>query len=162
MANNLSNYRAPECLVFMPMLEGYERIRAVVASAVKGSGALMSRLETALPDSEWQYWLLDAVERADLLLVDVTDHNPFVMYELGLAHHRMLPAIFIVNQANDARNDPRRKDRMRFLMCQPSVKPCRVTKSAYGTESWHLKARHLKSKPLVPDRHSLGSSHRTR
>jgi hypothetical protein len=92
---------APECLVLMPMLAGYEGVRAVVARAVAAAGASMSRLEEILPDPDWQYWLVEAVSRADLVLADVTDHNAFVMYELGLAHQRGLPAVLIVSERNE-------------------------------------------------------------
>lgn len=90
-----------ECLVIMPMLEGYEGIRAAVARAVKASGVSMCRLEEVLPDPEWQLWLAEAVSRAELVLADLTDHNPFVMYELGLVHHKRLPTLLIVNQRNE-------------------------------------------------------------
>jgi hypothetical protein len=83
------------------MLPGFEVGRAAVANAVARAGATMLRLEEALPDSEWQSWLLEAVARATVAIADVTDHNAFVMYELGLVHARQLPTILIV----DARND---------------------------------------------------------
>jgi hypothetical protein len=90
-----------ECIVFMPMLAGYERIRDTVKCAIERSGLAMRRLEVALTDAEWQWWLIANLPSAALAVVDVTDHNPFVMYELGLAHNRLLPALLIV----DARNE---------------------------------------------------------
>ena len=85
----------------MPMLAGYEAIRATVADAIGDAGLRMTRLEEVLPDPEWQWWLLAAMPSAVCGLVDITDHNPFVMYELGLAHSRRLPTLLIV----DARNE---------------------------------------------------------
>jgi hypothetical protein len=90
-----------ECLVVMPMLKGYEAIREVVARAIAGAGVTMSRLEEILPDAEWQYWLVESVRRADFALADVTDNNPFVMYELGLVHNQQLPSLLIVNSRNE-------------------------------------------------------------
>jgi hypothetical protein len=88
------------CLVLMPMLAGFESIRASVAHAVEEAGLEMLRLEVEIEDSAWHAWLLDALERADVVLADLTDHNAYVMYELGCAHQRGLPVCCIV----DARN----------------------------------------------------------
>ena len=85
----------------MPMLPGYEPIRETVKRAIERSGIVMRRLEVALTDAEWQFWLIATLPSASFAVVDVTDHNPFVMYELGLAHNRLLPSLLIV----DARNE---------------------------------------------------------
>ncbi len=90
----------PECLVLMPMLPGFEGIRSVVADAIACAGIAICRLEVELPDPEWQLWLAEAVDRADLVLADVTDHNPFVMYELGLAHRGRPPTTLMINKRN--------------------------------------------------------------
>jgi hypothetical protein len=89
------------CVVFMPMLPGFEAARAAVARGVHDSGAIMLRLEEYMVDAEWQRWLVHTVRRASVVLADVTDHNPFVMYELGLAHARQLPTLLIVDTRNE-------------------------------------------------------------
>ncbi len=88
------------CAVFMPMLPGYEGIRAAVRKAIGLAGAGMRRLENLLPDAEWQLWVTRSVESADIVLADVTDNNPFVMYELGVAHAHRTPTLLIVNRRN--------------------------------------------------------------
>ncbi len=87
----------PVCLVLMPMYAGFEDIRAAVARAIGRAGMEMRRLEVEIVDSAWHLWLLDSIDAADLVLVDLTGHNPFVMYELGYVHRRQLPTAFIVN-----------------------------------------------------------------
>jgi len=89
------------CVVFMPMLAGFEGIRASVARGVRASGTVMLRLEEVLADADWQYWLIRTVPQASVVLADVTDHNPFVMYELGLAHARRIPTLLIVDSRNE-------------------------------------------------------------
>jgi hypothetical protein len=96
-----SSRQTPICLVLMPMLERYEAVRAVVARAIATAGAYMCRLEAVMEDADWQHWLLVSVARANFALVDVTDNNPFVMYELGLTHQRGIPVTLIVNGANE-------------------------------------------------------------
>ena len=88
------------CAVFMPMLPGYEEIRAAVQRAIELAGAVMRRLEDLLPDAEWQLWVTRSVETADIVLADVTDNNPFVMYELGVAHAHRTPTLLIINRRN--------------------------------------------------------------
>lgn len=90
--------RPPVCLVLMPMYAGFEGIRARVARILARAGLDMRRLEVEIADSAWHQWLLDSVEESDVALVDVTDHNPFVMYELGHAHGRRLPTLYIMNR----------------------------------------------------------------
>jgi hypothetical protein len=90
------------CVVFMPMLQGYEGIRAAVREAIESAGATMRRLEELLPDAKWQLWVDESIEAADLVLADVTDNNAFVMYELGVTHAHRTPSLLIVNRRNRA------------------------------------------------------------
>jgi hypothetical protein len=61
----------------------------------------MCRLEEAIEDADWQYWLVESVSRASVVVADVTDHNAFVMYELGVAHQQGIPAVLTVNSRNE-------------------------------------------------------------
>lgn len=90
-----------QCAVFMPMLPGYEGIRAAVAEGIRAGGTGMLRLEELLADADWQHWLVRTLARASVVLADLTDHNPFVMYELGLAHARGIPALLIVDSRTE-------------------------------------------------------------
>jgi len=89
--------RRPVCLVLMPMYTGFEEIRACVARVLDSAGLEMRRLEKEIEDSAWHLWLLDSAQEPDMVLVDLTDNNPFVMYELGYVHYRRLPIVFIMN-----------------------------------------------------------------
>ncbi len=102
------------CVVLMPMLAGFEAIRAEVAFAVAAAGFEMLRLDAEVEDSAWHLWLLDALQRADVALVDLTGHNPYVMYELGCAHQHRLPVAYIV----DAR-EGRISASVRGCVCTP-------------------------------------------
>ena len=50
-----------------------------------------------MEDWEWLDWLHDAIGRCDLVLADPTRHNPFVMYELGLARRRTRPTLLLLD-----------------------------------------------------------------
>jgi hypothetical protein len=109
----------PVCLVLMPMYAGFEEIRACVARALHEAGFEMRRLEVEIGDSAWHLWLLDSVDASDVVLVDLTDHNPFVMYELGYVHHRQLPTTFIVDAW-----DQRVPATVRGSVCTPYGEGC--------------------------------------
>jgi hypothetical protein len=61
----------PSCLVLMPMYSGFEEVRAEVVHALRQGGFAVVRLEAEIPDSAWHLWLLDAVDRCDIALVDL-------------------------------------------------------------------------------------------
>lgn len=85
-------------LVLMPMLDGFQGVRAVVAEAITIAGLRMERLDILLEDWEWLDWLHGAIDRCDLVLADPTQHNAFVMYELGLARRRERPTLLLLDQ----------------------------------------------------------------
>jgi hypothetical protein len=89
--------RRPVCLVLMPMYAGFEEIRTSVARVLGSLDFEMRRLEVAIEDSEWHLWLLDSTQTSDIVLVDLTHNNPYVMYELGYVHSCRLPTVFIIN-----------------------------------------------------------------
>lgn len=89
----------PVCLVLMPMYAGFEEIRACIARALERAGVEMRRLEEEIEDSAWHLWLLESAVSSDMVLVDLTHNNPFVMYELGYVHYRRLPTVFIINSS---------------------------------------------------------------
>ena len=99
--NDATRRKRPVCLVLMPMYAGFERIRALVARTLARAELEMCRLEQEVRDVDWHVWLLNSLERASIVLADMTDHNPYVMYELGAAHQRGIPAVLIMSAAED-------------------------------------------------------------
>ena len=111
--------RRQVCLVLMPMYVGFEGIRSCVARVLEETGVEMRRLEEEVGDSAWHLWLLDSAEAPDLVLVDLTHHNPFVMYELGYVHYRRLPTVFIMNAS-----ERRSPATVRGAVCTPYGDGC--------------------------------------
>lgn len=89
---------AATILVLMPMLPGYEAVRETVAATIDRVGFGMLRLETLLEDWEWLDWLDQSIDRCDFVLADPSRHNPFVMYELGVARRRRRPTLIILDR----------------------------------------------------------------
>jgi hypothetical protein len=84
----------------MPMLEGFERVRAEVAERIIGSGFALLRLEELQDDWHWLNWLHRSVDSSDLIVAEVTDNNAFVLYELGIARPRRLPTVLLLRHEN--------------------------------------------------------------
>ena len=92
---------APEptrVLALMPMLEGYEAVRASVADTVAAAGLELLWLEDILEDWEWLEWLYRSVRHCDLILANPSKHNAFVMYELGVARGNSRPTLLMLDQ----------------------------------------------------------------
>lgn len=51
--------------------------------------------------------IIEAIERADLIVADLTDNNANVFYELGIAHTRMRPTILLTQSVQDVPFDLR-------------------------------------------------------
>lgn len=71
-----------------PCIERASRLSALRADEIYGSRAIIADI-----------W--DSIQRADLILADVTGRNPNVFYELGLAHAIQKPVLIISQNIND-------------------------------------------------------------
>jgi nucleoside 2-deoxyribosyltransferase len=71
----------------MPFAPDYESIKQLVVDVVHELGFESYRVETKIQvGARWANEITDAIERADLVIADVSEQNPSVMYELGYSH----------------------------------------------------------------------------
>ena len=84
-------------LALMPMLPGYEAVRATVADTAASAKLKLVWLEDILEDWEWLEWLYHAVRQCDLILANPSKHNAFVMYELGAARGVARPTLIMLD-----------------------------------------------------------------
>lgn len=95
--------------VLMPFREEFDDIYLVVKDATKAAADAIRANITCLRADEIAGpgritdQIIEAIRHADLLVADLSDTNPNVMYELGLAHTLGKPAIII---SQDVRNSP--------------------------------------------------------
>lgn len=87
-----------QVLVLMPMLPGYEAIRETVARTISESKVTLIWLEDLLEDWEWLEWLYSSVQSCDIIVANPSKHNPFVMYELGVARQYKLPTLIMLDR----------------------------------------------------------------
>jgi hypothetical protein len=85
----------PLCFVIMPFAPGYDGIYEIVKSAGQMAGFDTERAdETYSPDSVPER-IQNFLETASVLVAEISQENPNVYYELGLAHASKKPVILI-------------------------------------------------------------------
>jgi hypothetical protein len=83
-------------LLVMPHGGEHDRLRRVLSQELESQGAHVLRPDDRLEaGADWVTGFGTAVRAADLVVIDVSEASPFVMYELGLAHALKKPAIML-------------------------------------------------------------------
>jgi hypothetical protein len=89
--------RRPKFLLATPFSGAFSSIRKLIADALRDVGIepiLIDELgSSSLPVTAF---VQQAIERADVVIADITDANPNVMYEVGFAHALRKPMLLIV------------------------------------------------------------------
>ena len=85
------------CLVLTPFAQEFEPIQNFIWDTIKSydQPVSMIRLDEEFPDS---FSILRAIEKADLIMADITGENSNIMYELGLAHGLKKPVMLLVQK----------------------------------------------------------------
>jgi len=91
--------------VLMPFREQFDDIYLVIKDAAKTASEALHVTITCLRADELgpsriTEQIIEAIRDADLLVVELSDVNPNVMYELGLAHSLGKPAIIITQDVS--------------------------------------------------------------
>ena len=77
----------PTAFVLLPFSEVYEPAHRAVLEVLRELGFDTFRVDDDIKaGARWANEITDAIQRADLIVADVSDKNPNVMYELGYAH----------------------------------------------------------------------------
>jgi hypothetical protein len=106
--------RRKTVFVIQPFDKAFEAVFELIASAVARADAIVQRADNVvLPGHDFSTSLMNAIHKADLLIADVSNANPNVMYEVGLAQAGQKPLVLI---ANSSRNVPFDLAGMRVLI----------------------------------------------
>lgn len=85
------------CLITTPFSEGFQNIRKIIVDALQDVGIEPILLEkTIAVGTPILEAVQQAIERSDVIIADLTQSNPNVMYEVGYAHALRKPILFIV------------------------------------------------------------------
>ena len=80
------------------------RIVPVVQQALVDSGITTIDLdEFVTPGAIWASAISDAIHSADMIVVDLSNENPNIMYELGIAHALRKPTIILASRDSGSR-----------------------------------------------------------
>lgn len=96
------------CFVMMPFGEWFDRYyQDIYVPAIKDAGFEPVRADELFTTGSVVEQIWEQIEKAKLLLADLSGKNPNVFYELGLAHAAKQPVIFTAAQVEDVPFDLR-------------------------------------------------------
>jgi hypothetical protein len=96
------------CFVMMPFGEWFDRYYAeIYVPAIKEAGFEPVRADELFTTGSVVEQIWEQIEKAKLLLADLSGKNPNVFYELGLAHAARKPVVFTARQLEDVPFDLR-------------------------------------------------------
>lgn len=77
-----------ECCVLMPYAKEFDNVYEAIRSAVEGGQVCFhcSRADDFRQGGSVMGDILELIGRAEIIIADLTDNNPNVFYELGIAH----------------------------------------------------------------------------
>jgi hypothetical protein len=131
------------CFVMMPFGEWYDiYYKEIYAPAIKEAGFEPVRADELFSSGSVVEQIWEQIDKAKVLLADLTGKNPNVFYELGLAHANRKPVIFTSGVLEDVPFDLRHLRVIIYEVREPN---------------WNLKLRslttaYLKSAKEDPDR----------
>jgi hypothetical protein len=96
------------CFVMMPFGEWFDRYyQEIYAPAIKEAGYEPVRADELFTTGSVVEQIWEQIEKATLLLADLSGKNPNVFYELGLAHAARKPVVFTASEVEDVPFDLR-------------------------------------------------------
>jgi hypothetical protein len=98
---NLDIARPQKCFVVMPFRHGLDNVYRVIQETVEGQGIECLRADQRHVSTPIFKDIEDLINGADVVIVDLTDKNPNVYFEAGLATAWGKPLIFLSQSAKD-------------------------------------------------------------
>ena len=96
------------CFVMMPFGEWFDKYyQEIYVPAIKDAGFEPVRADELFTTGSVVEQIWEQIEKAKLLLADLTGKNPNVFYELGLAHAARQPVVFTASNVEDVPFDLR-------------------------------------------------------
>lgn len=96
------------CFVMMPFGDWFDRYyQEIYVPAIKEAGYEPVRADEVFTTGSVVEQIWDEISNAKILLADLTDKNPNVFYELGLAHAARKPVVFSAGRVDDVPFDLR-------------------------------------------------------
>jgi hypothetical protein len=107
--------RARSCFLAIPATEEFHAVRDVIAQTLRNRDITVLGLGDS--DADLQYSTMEAIERADMVIADVTDARPDILFEAGIAVGMRKP-IILLGRHDRSRIPPDLSD-LRVLLYRP-------------------------------------------
>lgn len=125
-----SEHQKPTAFVIMPFSEGFDEIyNGFLTETLREAGFEVSRAGEPLHSQNILKDITRGIKNSDLIVADLTDSNPNVLYELGLAHALNKPVILLTQNIealpfdiNSYRTIPYTRDFMKMGEARKSLK----------------------------------------
>ncbi len=87
--------------VIQPFSDRYEAVYDLIVAAASKAGVIVSRIDSVDLGTDVMTAINKTISDADFLIVDVSEANPNVMYELGFARSKDKPTILIASSSKN-------------------------------------------------------------
>lgn len=91
----------PSCLVLMPYGRSHqhwqERIRQTIVDVLERTGVSAVLPDEFVAGARWADAMLESLRSSDFIIADLSESNPNVIFELGVAHGLRKPFIILVS-----------------------------------------------------------------
>lgn len=84
----------------IPFSKEFEDIHFSLRQAVEMTGHTLVRMEELMATGSIANQIQDEIKKADLIIADVSNRNPNVMYEVGFAQSTNIPVLLITQQGD--------------------------------------------------------------
>jgi Domain of unknown function (DUF4062) len=85
--------RAPVCFLAIPSTEEFQAVRDVISKTLSAEGITNTSIHDS--DLDFRYGVTEALERADIVVADITDSHPNVLFEAGIAVGMRKPLLLL-------------------------------------------------------------------
>src|SRR4051794_27403968 len=98
----------PRAFILMPFEEAFEAVyTGLLRPALEAAGYDVTRADSVIDQQNVLRDIVTGIDRADLLIADLTGLNPNVFNELGIAHGLGVPTILITQAIDEVPFDLR-------------------------------------------------------
>jgi hypothetical protein len=87
--------RKPRSLIIAPFDKTFAPVEQLVRDTLENLGIEVAQFDQISPGAVWATAVTDAIRSADFVVVDITNQNENVIYELGVAHTMRKPTVLI-------------------------------------------------------------------
>ncbi len=88
-----------KCFLIVPFDEEYRLIRNAMRKALRGVGGQLISSEDRVHVGElWQEIVSSQIDKSDLVVAELSQPKPNILYEIGLAHAMGKPTVFVVDK----------------------------------------------------------------